>query len=196
MFEIRRMIDAFLLNNVTFVGEFPSCTVVRLPQKVLFSEGEPYVQNPTNDREKEPSFNVENILSTLHALQKWQSEVYQICRTSATEILMFKANDLDRKFHMEMNNAHPIAYALKGSSLSNEVFGKMVEYVINKCEENGLSVIVTATDGQWHRFGVRNSQDKPLTVYQLQKDLRKQYKSKPKPSLLSELIKQKQAEQF
>ena len=87
-------------------------------------------------------------MNILRAMQKWLDEVYMICHTSATEILVFMANDLDRTFHMEINNAHPIAYALKGSSLSNEVFGKMLEHVINKCEEKGLEIRATSSDGQ------------------------------------------------
>ena len=67
------------------------------------------------------------------------------------------------------------------------LFGKMVEHLIRKCEEKGLNVLATASDGQWHKFGVRNSNDMPLTAYQLQKDLWKKYKSQPKAKLLSEI---------
>ena len=123
---MRQMVDQFLETNVTLIGEFPSCSVAFTPLEEEFSTGDPHVNKVTDKKHQDSSeqslLSVEKVLSTVHSLQKWQDEVYTICRTPATEILMFMANDLDRKFHMEINNAHPIGYALKGSSMSNEAF--------------------------------------------------------------------------
>ena len=172
---IRQMVDRFLDTNVTLVGEFPSCSVPFTPPDVQFSECDPHTNSvavgKSQEKNEEYLLSVDHVLNTVHSLQKWQDEVYTICRTPATEILMFMSNDLDRRFHMEINNAHPIAYALKGPSMSNDAFGNMVEHLIEKCEEKGLDVLATASDGQWHRFGIRGSNDMPLTAYQLQKDL-------------------------
>ena len=99
------------------------------------------------------------------------------------------ANDLDRKYHAEISNAHPVAYALKGSSMTNDCFMKMLRFVIEKCEENGLAVLATASDGQWHKYGVRNWDGKPLSVLQLQRDLWNDMKSQSKVSILSEIRK-------
>ncbi|KAH3852849.1 hypothetical protein DPMN_095370 [Dreissena polymorpha] len=81
-----------------------------------------------------------------------------------------------------MNNAHPVAYALKGTRMTNDVFGKMLQHVTEKCKENGLTVIATASDGQWHKYGVRDMlNNTPLTLYQLQRDIFKEKMSIPAP---------------
>ena len=79
-------------------------------------------------------------------------------------------NDLDRSYHFEINNAHPLSYALKGSSLPSLNFRSMVDYLIQECESKGLPILVISTDGQWGRYGIRDHCDKPLTLYQLQRD--------------------------
>ena len=100
---------------------------------------------------------------------------------------MFMINDMESKFHMEISNSHPVAYALSGPSMSHEIFREMTDYVIKKCKENGLSVMATSSDGQWHKYCIRDDKNNPLTVLQLQKDVWSEIKSKPKSSLLKEL---------
>ncbi|XP_060583246.1 uncharacterized protein LOC132739551 [Ruditapes philippinarum] len=186
--DIRTMINEYQQRKVSFLGEFPFCSVKQTPKDVEFVTGGPHVMNTKKQPvESHDGARTDNVLSLLRGLEKWFDEVYQLCRTSATEILMFMVNDLDRKFHLEINNAHPVAYALKGSSMTFEVFKLMIEHVIKKCEDKGLRVIATSSDGQWHKYGVRGSKDVRLTVYQLQKDMWKEQKSKPKSALLKDV---------
>ncbi|KAH3776259.1 hypothetical protein DPMN_177679 [Dreissena polymorpha] len=182
------MITEYQQSKRSFLGEFPSCAVKSIPKEKQFVSGEAHDTNTkTGSVELSAEVKTEAVLSLLRGLEKWFDEVHQLCRTSATEILVFMANDLDRKFHLGINNAHPVAYALKGSSMTNEVFKLMIEHVIKMCEDRGLIVIATSSDGQWHKYGVRGQKDAPLTVYQLQKDMWKEQKSKPKSVLLKEV---------
>ena len=130
---------------------------------------------------------ISDLQDCLVSVQKWINSTYYYSRTVATEILVYMLNDLDRRYQMETNIAHPIAYAMKGTSLKGETFTAMIDHVINNCEKKGLSILTTSSDGQWHRYGVRGDDDKPLTVLQLQLDHWKNVKSKDKPSILSEM---------
>ena len=44
------------------------------------------------------------------------------------------------------------------------------EYVLEKCNENGIHVVGFYTDGQWISLMHRDSKNNPLTLLQLQKD--------------------------
>ena len=187
---LRKMIKDFQDNNIELLGEFPSCNATNA--KVIESEEvtddqEPYIKPLAEAVSNEEKVTADDMMACAHRVQKWLTEIYQLCRTTANEILVFTANDLDRQYHAELNNAHPIAYALKGSSMSNECFKQMVQHVITACEEHDLNVLATSSDGQWHRFGVRNWTDEPLTIYQLQKDMWNEEKAKPKSTVLSEI---------
>lgn len=127
------------------------------------------------------------MVSPDHHLQKWQTDTYNLCRTTASEILVFMANDLDRKYHPEIANAHlhVIAYAMKGSSMTNDCFRSMLQYVIERCQEQGLNELSTSADGQWHHFCVKNWNDEPRSILQLQRDVWNREKSKTKSTILS-----------
>ncbi|XP_053404619.1 uncharacterized protein LOC128558653 [Mercenaria mercenaria] len=186
--SLRKKVADFADTNVVFVGEFPSCHAFRSSGiGIDESETNSYQTQRTDTSKINSDIDVEIILTFLRSVHKWQKESYNICRTVATEILMFMANDLDRYYKQEISNAHPIAYALKGPSMTNECFAKMVAHVIQSCEQKGLQVLATSSDGQWHKFGVRNWDSKPLTVYQFQKDVWNEEKAKPKSSVLSEI---------
>ena len=69
---------------------------------------------------------IEAVLSTLHQCKQMLSDQYQFTRVLATEILVFVITDLDRLFHFEHNNAHILAYGMKGSSLLTDTYRKML----------------------------------------------------------------------
>lgn len=165
--NLEKMIDEFQRKNVVFIGEFPSCIAAFTQSNVTF-DGDKVSTKGYRDVQ------CDVILKSLHELSRTLDDIYKICRTSASEILVLMACDLNRTYHAEMNNAHPIAYALKGASMTNEVFGKMLDHVIQKCEEKGLKLIDTASDSQWHKYGVRGHENKTLTLYQLQRDIWKE----------------------
>ena len=188
--QLRKMISEFQDNNVELLGEFPSCNATNYQvheSEEANGDHEPYIKPVEEALFNGDKVTSDDMMSCAHRAQKWLTEIYRLCRTTASEIFVFTANDLDRQYHSELNNAHPIVYALKGSSMTNECFKRMTQHVIAACEENGLHVLATSSDGQWHRFGVRNWAEEPLTILQLQKDIWNKEKAKPKSTVLTEM---------
>ena len=178
----------YVEKNVEFLGEFPSCQVQSEESKDVADvhTDYPYVKPKATDRTIQ-TYMISDLQDCLVSAKKWVESAYYYSRTVATEILVYMLNDLDRCYQMEANIAHPIAYAMKGTSLKGETFTAMIDYVIKHCEEKGLSIVTTLSDGQWHRHGVRGNEDKPLTVLQLQIDHWKNVKSKDKTAIISEI---------
>ena len=185
--KLKKNIQIFLDNHVSLIGEFPSLTVKPVLNNNVGNVCSTHINPPDRCIVTTQDIFSEEIDLALHECRKWFVNAYHLCRSVASEVLVFMLNDLDRKYHTEHNNAHPIAYAMKGSSLTTEVFRNMVQGVINACESQNLTIRVIATDGQWHKFGVRDLENKPLTKLQLQKDLWNRVRSETKSTLLSKI---------
>lgn len=186
--EMKEQVKDFVTNNATFIGEFPSCTAFNKDADDNINDN-CYVKHTDVDHDPQvETVSISQIQDILVQVKTWLKITFDLLRSTASEILVFMLNDLDRIYNMETNNAHPIAYALKGPSMSTEVFGKMMENVINECERNGLNILVTASDGQWHLYGIRDNDGQPLTIHQLHKDHWKNIKTKTKPQLRSAIM--------
>lgn len=133
--QIQTQINDFCTNNIKLVGEFPSCSVLFTPADVCFDGCQPHTSFSSSGNNENCAITFEMLLKNLNGLVTWHNSVYRLCRTSATEILLFMANDLNRNYHAELNNAHPIAYALTGPSMTNDIFRQMFNSAVNKCEE-------------------------------------------------------------
>ena len=171
--ELKQRIKEYTETSVEFIAEFPSV----------------YASNTADTKPMtEESLQVvtlENISRVSRWLSKWLTNSYELSRKMATEILVFMINDTDRSFKLEISNAHPIAYAMKGPSMNVDTFRKMTDTLITECEKNGLAIVAISTDGQWHNYGVRDKDGHPLTLIQLQKDVWKEAKGQTKAQLLS-----------
>ena len=130
------MIESFRKQNVKFIGEFPSCSVKSNPQDVKYEGGSGHTFN-SNTIPEYQEIRCVKVLKPIHELSKVIDDIYKLSRTSASEILVFMASDLNRSYNEELNNAHPIAYTLKGASMTNEVFTNMMQHVVEKCIEHG-----------------------------------------------------------
>ena len=91
------------------------------------------------------------------------------CR-KATEVLLFLLSDTDREYKKDKLFAVPVAYALKGKSLRVSTARKMVSDVRNFLHQHDIKVIVEAYDGQWAGLVFCDHNDKPLTLFELQRD--------------------------
>ncbi|XP_053383231.1 uncharacterized protein LOC123562931 [Mercenaria mercenaria] len=166
VFAINEKIDKFVNENVKFVGEFPSI----LGEECKIKTSEIYCIHTKSNREIE--------IPTLRDLQETVQKAivsinraYELSRTRASEFLGFMVSDLDREYNSERYHAVPVAYGLKGYSLPTQTLRDIIEYVLRECWSKGLYIPICSFDGQWFRMAVRDRNEKPLTVLQLQKDV-------------------------
>ena len=78
--------------------------------------------------------------------------------------------DLDRVFTFDQNYAHIIGHAMKGYSLTTDVYRSMMLQAMDACKQKGLHVPIVASDSAFQRLAVRGSNNEPLTLFQAQKD--------------------------
>ena len=105
----------------------------------------------------------------------------------ATEILAFVLSDTDRTHDGEIPNQVAVAYALKGYSLTSDMFHKMIE-VRNECHDLGIHVVANCFDGQWSKLTTCSIDGKPLAQLQFQKDCWSKYVQQSKAALIDKLV--------
>lgn len=83
--DLRSKVKEFTKQNVEFIGEFPSCQAYNLPKSLEAngSDGH-FLKHQTEARTDKQQLKTDTLFEALHKLQKWQKEVYRICRTVAT----------------------------------------------------------------------------------------------------------------
>ena len=112
-------------------------------------------------------------------------EAHDLCRRKATEVLLFVLTDTDREYSKDKPNAIPIAYALKCKSLKVSTCRQMMNDVRNTMKDNGINILVKAYDGQWCGLVFQDQNNKPLTLFEAQRDSWLQYSGMSKDKLLS-----------
>ena len=108
-----------------------------------------------------------------------------LLRQKATEVLLFLATDVDRKFNKDIPMSIPIAYALKGKSIHLETARQLINSVRDELKTHSISVLCKALDGQWAGLIFRDEMKNPLTLYEFDKDCWQKFASKGKPSIIN-----------
>lgn len=133
------------------------------------------------------TISIQSVQTLLHDSEKKIESAYNLTRTRASEFLGFMISDVDRNYREEEFHSVPIAFGLKGYSLSNKVMREMMEYVLLECHNRGLYTPVCSFDGQWYRMTVHDQNDSPLTLLQLQKEIWDCVKKLAKKDILKEI---------
>ena len=87
-------------------------------------------------------------------------------RVEASEIIAFLATDSEHIVKPGIPPPIPIAYGLKGPSLSNKIFRNMRNDIRNELHSRNTSVLCKVYDGQFHDIIVNSDEGKPLTRLQ------------------------------
>ena len=117
-------------------------------------------------------------------------DAFNLLRVEASEILAFVATNCDRIIKDGIPPHLPVAYGLKGSSLSMETMRNMVFDVRKSLEDRNISIMCEVYDGQFHSFIVRSKDNYPLTLLQLQKDnFKKVMRNNDKRQLIDVIMK-------
>ena len=93
------------------------------------------------------------------AFKEW----HQVLRDLGKELLVFMLTDKDRKYDRNVPYSFPVAYALKGSSMTNSHLKYMVDTLRNELKLRNIPVICETYDGQWHKYITENSNGTRLT---------------------------------
>ena len=122
--------------------------------------------SPNLPREK---VNLDMNLITMEnkAISSEASSAFNACHevlcTPAKELLVFMLTNKDRKQNKHIPFSYPIAYAMKGSSMTNADLQYMVSKLRDVLYCKKIPILVEAYDGQWHNHITQNSQGVHLT---------------------------------
>ena len=95
-------------------------------------------------------------------------DAHNICRSKASEILLFMLSDSDRmKLLNDDTYTHVIGYGMKGYSLPVNVLCQMVELLRNILKDYKIPVLCESFDGQWANLAFKDINGQPLTLYHL-----------------------------
>ena len=189
-------IKQYCKEKTRFVAEVPSLKVSRVcTHPTISSDPVEIGLNRHFSSQNDPSTtdlktcSVAAMLTNWHDMNESLTEAYSLGKHLASEVLIFLISDLDRIHESEKQYAVPVAYALKGYSLTSTVLKQMIDDVLTKCFELGLYVPAVSYDGQWSRLAVRSGCGAPLTVLQLQKDVFKDAKAASRTEIMDVIKK-------
>ena len=96
---------------------------------------------------------------------------YELNREKASEAVVFLVADFDRSWERNRIRCGPVAWFPKGYSLDTDTMRNIAETILTACHNSGIRIPCESFDGQWHSLAVRSADNKPLTLYQLQRDM-------------------------
>ena len=92
-------------------------------------------------------------------------ECHEVLRDPGKELVVFMITDKDRKQENNVPYSFPVAYALKGSSMSNQHLHFMVDRVRNELRTRNIPILCETYDGQWHKHITESSNGERLTQF-------------------------------
>ena len=97
-------------------------------------------------------------------------EGFNHLRIEASEILAFVATNPHRIQIKGIPPHLPIAYGLRGASMSTETMRSMISHILQECDERNIGILCEVYDGQFHKLITRDKLNFPLTCLQFQQD--------------------------
>ena len=163
--EFNPRFDHYIEHFTSFICEVP---IVKTEEGVLIERTDfnPYHRSisPLHVR---PTTSMEELKECIHTLYDdaacVMKDAHHILREEATEILAFLAVDSSRISIKGIPCHLPIAYGLKGHTLTMSVMRKMIEDVRNQCQEYNIGVRCECYDGQFLNLIKFDENGQPLT---------------------------------
>ena len=97
-------------------------------------------------------------------------EGFNHLRVEASEILAFVATNPHRIQIKGIPPHLPIAYGLRGASMSTETMRSMISHILQECDDRNIGILCEVYDGQFHKLITRDKDNCPLTRLQFQQD--------------------------
>ena len=92
-------------------------------------------------------------------------ECHEVLRDPGKELVVFMITDKDRKQENNVPYSFPVAYVLKGSSMSNQHLHFMVDRVRNELRHRNIPILCETYDGQWHKHITESRNGDRLTQF-------------------------------
>ena len=161
---LRLHISEFSKRNSVLLCEIPTVTgeIGNIYVDPSFSSPfSPNMPRPTND------IDLEFVLTQNKVLSSESTSVFTGChevlRIPGKELLVFMLTNKDRKQNKHVPYSYPIAYAMKGSSMTNADLQFMVRKLRNILLQNKIPILCEAYDGQWHNHITESERGEHLT---------------------------------
>ena len=91
------------------------------------------------------------------------NQAHTALRTQAHEVIVFMLTEKNRIQHDSIPYAYPVAYALKGASMTNADLRYLVDTVREACRNRNIPLLCEVYDGQWQNFITTSRSGKHLT---------------------------------
>lgn len=166
---LKNMIHNFVTTNTMFLGEFASVKMENSGHGQI-SEKWPLVYALPRQRPQN-IVSVNSLIAHVDSAKKILENGYQLQRKRATEGMVWVLTNKDRNSRLEIPCSMPIAYGLKDYRLPATALRDATDEILEVCHQKGFHIRSLSTDGQWIQLMTRDSEHRPLTVFQLQKDV-------------------------
>lgn len=134
------------------------------------------------------TFSLSDVENILIKSLKIRQDTRQVLRQRATESVTFMLSNSDRFSTNDRGHGIQIGYVLSGSSFPEKDVSNVVNGFYKFCMDKKAPVVALAFDGQHHCLMNNSNDQKPLTVFKLQKNCCVTVKKKPKSELLKYII--------
>ena len=91
-------------------------------------------------------------------------QCHEVLRDPGRELLVSMLTDKDQKQENNVPYSYPVAYALKGASMTNSHLKYLVDTVRDKLLQRNIPILCEAYDGQWHKFITQYAVGNSLTL--------------------------------
>ena len=192
--EFAPRFDHYIEHFTSFICEVP---IVKTEEGVLIerSDFSPYHKS-ISPIPVTRTTSLEDMKELIHTLYDdaaiVMKDAHHILREEAAEILVFLAVDSSRISIKGIPCHLPVAYGLKGHTLTMSVMRKMIEDVRNQCQDYNIGVRCECYDGQFLNLIKFDENGQPLTrltfLQKMYQDLTKWSKEKCINFILNEAI--------
>ena len=91
------------------------------------------------------------------------NNAHTVLCSKASEIVVFMATNKDRKNIDSVGYSFPVAYVMKGSTMTNADLRYMVNALREEFSKCSIPILAEVYDGQWHQFIMTDAEGKSLT---------------------------------
>ena len=161
---LKENIKAYIKTNTSFFLECPSLTGEEGNLQQDMSIASAYAVAPNLVLEDIDHTDVDFKVAVVNSESKrFFDGGHTVLRNQASEVIVFMATNKDRKQSEGVPYSLPVAYGLKGSSMTNEDLRHMLNLLRLEFRKRSIPIICEVFDGQWHNHITHDASGRSLT---------------------------------